>query len=87
MNIRCISVFNLLQGNLFGSIVVSADGFRSFERLVLEHVGEAGLAHGILDGAGVHIREEGENRGTVWPLADDGSESVGQLFDGDTLFE
>ena len=53
---------DFLQRGLFGGVVGGADLVGALERHVLEHVGEAGLAHGVLRGTGVDQSEEGEDR-------------------------
>jgi hypothetical protein len=64
----------------YGTITSGLEGH------VLEHVGEIGGVHGILGGAGIDARVEGED----WSLgafADDQREAVGQFLDRDALFE
>ena len=47
-NVGGISLFNFRKRNFFAGIIAGADGVRSLECHVLEHVCQAGLAHGIL---------------------------------------
>ncbi len=44
---------------------------------MLEHVGDAGGAGGIVDGAGVHVGVEGDH-GRFMPLDDDEVQAVGE---------
>ena len=53
---------------------------------MLEHVGQTGLAHGVLSGARIDQSEEGENR-RLRPLADKEREPVWQFLYRDALFE
>ena len=53
---------NLGESGLFGGIVGGADLVGALEGHVLEHVGQAGFAHGVLNGAGVDVCEEREHR-------------------------
>src|SRR5208282_811159 len=47
---------------------------------------QAGLVHGILDGAGIYVGEKGKDR-SFRALADDDGETVGKPLDGCALLE
>ena len=80
-----ISLFNLIERNLFGGIIGCADVLGALEGEVLEHVGEAGLAAGVVRVACVDEGVEGED-GRVGPLADDQGQAVGEVDVKDTLY-
>ena len=69
--------FDLREGDLFGGIVGGADLLGALEGHVLEHVGEAAVALGIVGRAGVDQRVEAED-GSLGTLADDQREAVRQ---------
>jgi hypothetical protein len=58
----------------------------AFEGDVLEHVGEARFALGVVGGAGVDEGVEAEDGGFV-ALGEDEGEAVGEDFDGGAFFE
>ncbi len=81
-----VDALHFIHGLLFGRVVGGADLRRAFEGHVLEHVGDAGFAAGIVHGAGVHEGMEGDH-GRVMPLEHDKVQAVGERELGDALFE
>ena len=74
------------EGDFFGGVVGGADLGGAFEGHVLEHVGKAAGALGIVGGAGVDLGIEAEDGG-FGPLADEQGEAVGEDLDGGALFK
>ncbi len=74
------------SASLLGGPVRAADGFGAFEGHVLEHVGEAGAAFGVVDGAGVDVGVEGDH-GRLVAFEDDEVHAVGEGEFGDALRE
>ena len=70
--VRGVGRFDLGQGDFLSGVVGGADGVGPLEGDVLEHVGEAALALGIVDRTGVDQRVEAEYWG-LWTLVDDES--------------
>ena len=58
----------------------------SYSSAMLEHVGEAGSAFGVVNGAGVDVGVEGDDGGFM-AFEDDEVESVGEGELGDLFFE
>ena len=85
-NVGGVGDFDLFQCRLLGGIVGGADLIRAFEGHVLEHVGQAGLIHGILRGTRIDHGEEGEDW-RLGPFADDDGQAVRQLLNRDALFK
>jgi hypothetical protein len=77
---------DLGQRDLLRGIVGGADLVGALEGHVLEHVGEAAGALGIVGRTGVDQRVVAEDR-RLRPLADDQGEAVGQHLHGRLLFE
>ena len=86
LDVGGVGCLHFRQRNFFGGVVRGANLVRALERHVLEHVGQAGLAHGVLHRAGVHVGVEGKDRG-FRTLADDDGQAVVQLLDRDSLLE
>ena len=74
------------EGEFLGGPVFGADGLGAFEGHVLEHVGEAGAAFGVVDGAGVDVGVEGDH-GRLVAFEDDEVHAVGEGEFGDALLE
>jgi hypothetical protein len=86
LDIGGVRRLDFCQGNFFCRVVRGANLVCAFEGHVLEHVGEAGLSHGVLHRAGVHVSIERKDWG-LGTLADQYGETVVQLLDRDSLFE
>ena len=77
MKIRGVRIFDLGKRSFFGSVIPGANRVCALESHVLEHVGQAGLAHRVLHRAGVHIGEERKDRSGIRTAADDCSQPIG----------
>src|SRR5208337_3230100 len=74
------------QRNFLARVVARANRFRSLKRHVLEHVREAGLPHGILHRARIHVREKRKHR-RFRTLTDDDGKPIGKLLHRSALLE
>ncbi len=76
---------NGVESLLLLRVVLRADRWRTFKGHVLEHVGETGLAAGIVHGGGVDVGVKGDNWRFV-PFEHDEMQPVGKREFSDLLF-
>ncbi len=79
-------MFHFVHRFALERVVLGADGLGAFERHVLEHVRDPGLAARIVHRAGVDIGVERDHR-RFMPLENDEVESVAERKLGDPLLK
>ncbi len=81
-----VDVFHFVHGLALERIILGADGFGPFERHVLEHMRDPGLAARIVHRPGVDIGVEGDHR-RLMALENDEMQSVAERKLGDPLLK